>query len=326
MLLNDFFICFMLKIKDLSLMTDKIAQKWDDEITNYKAFLKIEKNLSDNSIQAYLNDINKLKEFLLQIENSQITPYNVNPQQIQRFLNYLYDLGINERSQARILSGIKAFFKYLVISRAIDQNPAALIETPKFPKKLPQVLTIEEIDQLINAIDLSKPEGQRNRAIIETLYSCGLRVSELINLRISNLYFDDNFIKVIGKGNKERLVPISNRAINEIILYMQNYRKNLNIDPQFTDILFLNRRGKQLTRNMVFLIIKQAAKDAGINKNISPHTLRHSFATHLVEGGADLRSVQQMLGHQSIITTEIYTHLSKEYLKQTIIQYHPRAK
>ncbi len=316
----------MLKIKDLSLMTDKIAQIWNDEIANYKAFLKIEKNLSQNSIQAYLNDINKLKEFLLHIENTSITPYNVTAQQIQRFLNYLYDLGINERSQARILSGIKAFFKYLVISRAIDQNPAALIETPKFPKKLPQVLTIEEIDKLINAIDLTKPEGQRNRAIIETLYSCGLRVSELINLRISNLYFDDNFIKVTGKGNKERLVPISNRAINEIILYMQNYRKNLNIDPRFTDILFLNRRGKQLTRNMVFLIIKQAAQNAGINKNISPHTLRHSFATHLVEGGADLRSVQQMLGHQSIITTEIYTHLSKEYLKQTIINYHPHAK
>ncbi len=307
-------------------MTDKTAQIWNDEITNYKAFLKIEKNLSDNSIQAYLNDINKLKEFLLHIEKTPITPYQVSSQQIQRFLNYLYDLGINERSQARILSGIKAFFKYLVISRAIDQNPAALIETPKFPKKLPQVLTIEEIDQLINAIDLTKPEGQRNRAIIETLYSCGLRVSELINLRISNLYFDDNFIKVTGKGNKERLVPISNRAINEINLYMQNYRKNLNIDPRFTDILFLNRRGKQLTRNMVFLIIKQAAQNAGINKNISPHTLRHSFATHLVEGGADLRSVQQMLGHQSIITTEIYTHLSKEYLKQTIINYHPHAK
>ena len=306
-------------------MTERTAQIWNDEIANYKVFLKLEKNLSPNSIQAYLNDISKLQDFLLNIENKSLTPYDVQMQDIQRFLGYLYDLGLNERSQARILSGIKAFYKYLILTGAIDKNPTTLLEAPKFAKKLPQVLSVQEIDQLINAIDLTKPEGQRNRAIIETLYSCGLRVSELVNLRISNLFLDENFIKVTGKGNKQRLVPISNRAIYEITLYIENYRNNLNISPEFRDILFLNRNGRQLTRNMIFLIIKQAAKQAGIKKNISPHTLRHSFATHLIEGGADLRSVQQMLGHESIITTEIYTHLSKEYLKDTIIKYHPHA-
>ncbi len=306
-------------------MTQGTTQIWNDEIANYKVFLKLEKNLSPNSIQAYLNDISKLKDFLINIENKNITPYDVQMQDIQRFLGYLYDLGLNERSQARIISGIKAFYKYLILSGAIEKNPTSLLEAPKFAKKLPQVLTVQEIDQLINAIDLTKPEGQRNRAIIETLYSCGLRVSELVNLKISNLFFDENFIKVTGKGNKQRLVPISNRAIYEITLYIENYRNNLNISPEFRDILFLNRNGRKLTRNMIFLIIKQTAKQAGIKKNISPHTLRHSFATHLIEGGADLRSVQQMLGHESIITTEIYTHLSKEYLKDTIIKYHPHA-
>ncbi len=305
---------------------ENIEQIWNDEIKEYLLFLKLEKNLSQNSIDAYLNDIGKFKEYLLHIERKNIRPYEVQMQDIVNFLGYLYDLGINERSQARILSGIRSFFKFLVINGAIEQNPANLIETPKFPKKLPQVLTVDEIDRLINAVDLEKPEGQRNRAIIETLYSCGLRVSELVNLRVSNLYFDDGFIKVTGKGNKERLVPVSYRAIAEISLYIQNYRSTLNIPGQYRDILFLNRRGKQLTRNMVFLIIKEAARRAGIEKNISPHTLRHSFATHLIEGGADLRSVQQMLGHESIITTEIYTHLSKEYLRETIMTYHPHAR
>ncbi len=308
------------------MITTSAITKWDDEIREFKTFLKLEKNLSDNSIDAYTKDITKFRDFIFYTERKNLTPYNIQPADIERFINYLYDLGLNERSQARILSGVKAFYKFLVISGAIDTNPATLIETPKFSKHLPQVLTVEEIDALINAVDMTKPEGQRNRAIIETLYSCGLRVSELIGLRISNLYFDEGFIKVTGKGNKERLVPISPKAIYEIILYVQNFRNNLNIDYNYRDILFLNRRGKQLTRNMIFLIIKDAAKRAGINKNISPHTLRHSFATHLVEGGADLRSVQQMLGHESIITTEIYTHLSKEHLRETIILYHPHAK
>ncbi len=297
---------------------------WNDELKEFSVFLKLEKNLSQNTIIAYTKDMQNFAKFICNSFN--LTPYDVQKDIIQLYLQQLFDLNISPRSQARILSSIKAFFKYLTLTQAIDSNPATLIQGPKFNKKLPDILSVDEIDALINAVDLTKPEGQRNRAIIETLYSCGLRVSELINLKISNLYFDEEFIKVIGKGQKQRLVPISKRAIYEITLYMENYRANLNIKPEAADILFLNRRGQKLTRNMVFIIIKQTAQRAGIKKNISPHTLRHSFATHLIEGGADLRAVQQMLGHQSITTTEIYTHLSSEHLRETIILYHPHAQ
>ncbi len=298
---------------------------WDERLRGFKAYLKLERSLSDNSIDAYLNDTEKLKEFVCNISKSGVEPEQVDMDLLQEFFGYLYKLGINERSQARILSGIKAFYKYLLLNDMIDKNPTALFETPRFPKKLPEVLTVEEIDKLIDAIDLSKPEGHRNRAMIETLYSCGLRVSELVNLKVSGLFFDEGFIKITGKGNKERLVPIGKRAIKEINLYIESYRNALTIHPDYSDILFLNRRGKQLTRNMVFLIIKDLAQKAGIHKNISPHTLRHSFATHLIEGGADLRSVQQMLGHESIITTQIYTHLTAEYLRDVILSYHPHS-
>ncbi len=300
-------------------------QIWNQEIHSFSAYLKLERNLSDYSVEAYRNDIQKLQEFLLDIKQIQRLPYNVKSKDIQDFMAYLYEIGINARSQARILSGIKAFFKYLLQNEAISSNPASMIATPKFTRHLPEVLSVEEIDKMIDAIDLSKKEGQRNRAIIETLYSCGLRVSELVNLRLSNLFFPEGFIKVTGKGNRQRLVPISQRAIAEITLYLEGYRNNMPIDPECSDIVFLNRRGCKLTRNMVFLIIKDAAKRAGIKKNISPHTLRHSFATHLIDGGADLRSVQQMLGHQSILTTEIYTHISKEHLRETLLLYHPHS-
>ncbi len=300
-------------------------QIWNQEIHSFSAYLKLERNLSDYSVEAYRNDIQKLQEFLLDIKQIQRLPYNVKSKDIQDFMAYLYEIDINARSQARILSGIKAFFKYLLQNEAISSNPASMIATPKFTRHLPEVLSVEEIDKMIDAIDLSKKEGQRNRAIIETLYSCGLRVSELVNLRLSNLFFPEGFIKVTGKGNRQRLVPISQRAIAEITLYLEGYRNNMPIDPECSDIVFLNRRGCKLTRNMVFLIIKDAAKRAGIKKNISPHTLRHSFATHLIDGGADLRSVQQMLGHQSILTTEIYTHISKEHLRETLLLYHPHS-
>ncbi len=300
-------------------------QIWNQEIHAFSAYLKLERNLSDYSVEAYRSDIQKLQEFILDIKQTQRLPYNVKSKDIQDFMAYLYEMGINARSQARILSGIKAFFKYLLQNDAISANPASMIATPKFTRHLPEVLSVEEIDKMIDAIDLSKKEGQRNRAIIETLYSCGLRVSELVNLRLSNLFFPEGFIKVTGKGNRQRLVPISQRAIAEITLYLEGYRNNMPIDPECSDIVFLNRRGCKLTRNMVFLIIKDAAKRAGIKKNISPHTLRHSFATHLIDGGADLRSVQQMLGHQSILTTEIYTHISKEHLRETLLLYHPHS-
>jgi integrase/recombinase XerD len=323
--LYKIFICFSLKIKTLTVTTASIEQIWNDEIKDYHLFLKIEKNLSQNSIDAYLNDIAKFKEFLLHIEKKNLSPYQVQMQDIQRFLGYLYDLGINERSQARILSGLRSFFKYLVLNDAIDQNPTALIETPKFPKKLPQVLSVEEIDRLINAIDLSKPEGQRNRAIIETLYGCGLRVSELVNLKISDLFFDEGFIKVTGKGNKQRFVPVNSYTQKYIQIYINHIRSHQKINKQDMDTLFLNRRGKKLTREMIFIIVKELAKKAGIKKNISPHTLRHSFATHLLKNGADLRSIQLLLGHESITTTEIYLHIDKTELHKTLAKYHPRG-
>jgi integrase/recombinase XerD len=251
-------------------------------------------------------------------------PTQVDGEQLNEFLHWTNELGMSPTSQSRVISGIKAFFKYLLIENYIEKDPTELLESPRIGRKLPEILSVAEIDKILAAIDLSQPEGQRNKAIIESLYSCGLRVSELINLRISNLYFKNGFIRIRGKGSKERLVPISQRAIKEIKLYMEN-RKKLNIDKNCEDILFLNRRGKQLTRVMVFLIIKKLAQVAGITKNISPHTFRHSFASHLIEGGADLRAIQEMLGHESITTTETYTHLDRDYLRHTIIEHHPRS-
>jgi integrase/recombinase XerD len=297
---------------------------WSNYITNYKAFLKIEKSLSDNSVEAYLSDLQRLISFLnLTVED--IKPEKVTHNQLKEFLIWSGELGMSPRTQARVLSGIKSFFKYLVIDEAIQADPSELLEAPRPGRKLPVVLNITEIDQIIEAVDLSKPEGHRNKAIIETLYSCGLRVSELIELRITSLSFNNGFIKVTGKGNKERLVPISNKAIHEIENYFAQMRVHLAPKKGSENIVFLNRRGGKLSRVMIFTLVKELAKKAGINKQISPHTFRHSFATHLVEGGADLRAVQEMLGHESILTTEIYTHLNREYLRNIIIDFHPRS-
>jgi integrase/recombinase XerD len=255
----------------------------------------------------------------------QLSPEDVTLNNLKEMMEWVTEKGISPRTQARIISGIKSFYKFLLIEEKIDRDPTALLESPKIGRKLPQILSVEEIDAIINAIDTKKPEGQRNKAILETLYSCGLRVSELIELKISNLFFESGFIKIEGKGNKERLVPISTKAIKEINLYLSEYRRNLKIHSDSEDVLFLNRRGRKLSRVMIFTIIKNLVSKLGLTKNVSPHTFRHSFATHLIDGGANLRAVQEMLGHESIITTEIYTHLDKEYLKNTMIQFHPRS-
>jgi integrase/recombinase XerD len=298
--------------------------KWDDSIKGFEEYLRLEKALSINSINAYINDINKLLDFLKDNFKG-TTPQKVRLNHLKSFVEWLNGKGVSPRTQARTISGIKSYFKYLLIEEKINSDPTALLESPRIGRKLPDILSIEEIDMLINAIDIEKPEGQRNKAILETLYSCGLRVSELVNLKMSNLFFDQGYIKVEGKSNKERLVPISNRAIKEINTYVEGYRKTLKIVPSAQDILFLNRRGQMLSRVMIFTVIKTLAMQVHLNKRISPHTFRHSFATHLIDGGADLRSVQEMLGHESILTTEIYTHLDREYLKDTINQFHPRS-
>jgi len=296
---------------------------WKAAIDDYVNFIRVEKSLSGNSVSAYKHDIEMLMEYA---DSVGVEPENITMSQIQEFLNHVDELGLNKRTQARILSGIRGFYKYLMIEEVIDIDPTELIEGPKIGRKLPEILTITEIDNIEATFDLSKPEGQRNKAIVETLYSCGLRVSELINLRITDLFFDQNFIRVIGKGNKERLVPVGAKAIKEINLYLSNRNSvTQTIKSDSENIIFLNRRGSKLTREMVFTIIKKHAKLAGIKKNISPHTFRHSFATHLVEGGADLRAVQEMLGHESIQTTEVYTHLDKEFLRDTILRFHPRS-
>jgi len=299
--------------------------KIQDEVESFKAFLKIEKSLANNSIESYISDIEKLVSFI-ELHNIELTFSQNDISVLKDFIEDLNKTGISARSQARIISGIRAFYKYLLVTDQIDTDPSKLLEMPNLGTKLPIFLSVEEVDQIKNAIDLSKPEGHRNKAIIETLYSCGLRVSELISLKLTDLFFDLDFIKVLGKGNKERLVPISQKAKDEIELYIQSYRNHIFIHKEFENFLFLNRRGKKLTRVMIFHIVKKLAELAEINKNISPHTFRHSFATHLVDGGADLRAVQEMLGHESIITTEIYTHLSNDYLKQTIMDFHPRSK
>jgi len=299
--------------------------EWTTKIDNFKTYLILEKNLSKNSVDAYINDITKLTTFFKE-QNLELTPEQVVLQHLKDFVAWINDAGTSPRTQARVISGIKAFFKYLLLEEIIEKNPTALLEAPKIGRKLPDTLTVDEIDTLVKAIDMNKSESQRNRAILETLYSCGLRVSELIDLRVSNLHFRMGFIKINGKGNKERLIPVGKKAKKEIKLYLKNYRGTLNIDKDSEDILFLNRRGKKLSRVMIFTIIKNLSKKVKMKKNVSPHTFRHSFASHLVEGGADLRAVQEMLGHESILTTEIYTHLDREYLKDTIKNFHPRSK
>lgn len=299
--------------------------KWTTTIENFKTYLTLEKNLSKNSVDAYINDITKLTSFFRE-KNLEVAPEVVVLQHLKDFVAWINDAGTSPRTQARVISGIKAFFKYLLLEEIIEKNPTALLEAPKIGRKLPDTLTTDEIDILVKAVDMNKAEGQRNRAILETLYSCGLRVSELIDLRVSNLHFRMGFIKIHGKGNKERLIPIGKKAKKEIKIYLKSYRVKLNIDKDSEDILFLNRRGRKLSRVMIFTIIKNLSKKVGLKKNVSPHTFRHSFASHLVEGGADLRAVQEMLGHESILTTEIYTHLDREYLKETIKNFHPRSK
>ena len=289
-------------------------------IRKYQQYLKLEKSLSKNTLDAYMTDLDKLLNFL-QSENIEIS--DVCLDDLERFSAGLHDIGIHPRSQARIISGIKSFFHFLIMADYLEADPSELLEGPKIGLKLPEVLTVEEIDSIIAAIDLSKNEGQRNRAILETLYSCGLRVSELTNLKLSDLYFDEGFIKVEGKGSKQRLVPISPRAIKEIKLYFTD-RNRGKIKKEYEDYVFLARWGKNISRIMVFHLIKELAQTAGITKNISPHTFRHSFATHLLEGGANLRAIQCMLGHESIATTEIYTHIDRNMLRSEIIEHHPR--
>ncbi|WP_245792629.1 site-specific tyrosine recombinase XerD [Tangfeifania diversioriginum] len=300
------------------------VMKWEDSKKGYENYLKLEKSLSQNSVAAYINDINKLVDFL-ETSQKRVTPERVKLQHLKSFVEWLNERGVSPRTQARTISGIKSFYKYLLIEGKISSDPTALLESPKIGRKLPDILSMEEIDTLIDAIDLEKPEGQRNKAMLETLYSCGLRVSELVNLKLTNLFFDQGFIKIEGKADKERLVPVSNRAVEEINKYMNGYRKKLKIHKESENILFLNRRGKKLSRVMVFTIIKNLSQKINLDKKISPHTFRHSFATHLINGGADLRAVQEMLGHESILTTEIYTHIDRDYLKDTIHQYHPRS-
>lgn len=296
--------------------------KWPQAITHYQNYLKIERGLSENSISNYTFDINKLVKWLV-LNNIKTSPINIKKETLQEFI-YNIAKELNPRSQSRIISGLKGFFNYLIFEEYRATNPLDLIESPKIGRKLPDTLSIEEIDTIISIIDLSKPQGERNRAIIEALYGCGLRVSELISLKISDLFFDEGFIKVTGKGNKQRFVPIGSLTIKFINIYRNEIRVHQVIKPSAQDTLFLNRRGNELTRAMIFHIVKELTEKAGIRKNISPHTFRHSFATHLLENGADLRAIQQMLGHESITTTEIYTHLDKSHLSQIINNFHPR--
>jgi integrase/recombinase XerD len=298
---------------------------WSPNKKGFKAYLQLEKSLSDHSVEAYLRDVEKLTEFLLATEQK-ISPSEVELKTLQQFVKWIGELGMTATSQARIISGIKGFYKYCLIENIVTADPTALLEAPKLKRTLPDVLSFNEIENIIKAIDQSKPEGGRNKAILETMYSCGLRVTEVVNLQISCLYLDVGFIRVIGKGNKERLVPIGGDAVKYIKIYKDNIRVHVPVKKGCEDILFLNKRGGQLSRIMIFYIIKDLALKAGITKNISPHTFRHSFATHLVEGGADLRAVQEMLGHESITTTEIYTHLDRDFLRSTLQQFHPAYK
>ncbi len=298
---------------------------WQSQLKGYKAFLSLERSLSKNSIDAYLRDVKKLISFFASQET---TPslQDIQLDHLQKFLQYLNELGLAVGSQARIISGLKSFFNFLLQEEEIDSSPAEFLEAPKLSRKLPEVLSVADIEKFLAAIDVSSEKGTRDKAICETLYSCGLRITEISNLLISNYYADAGFVRVIGKGNKERLVPIGSQAVNYVNLYLTNYRNKIEPKKDFNDTLFLSKRGNALSRTMLFYIIKDTAKKAGIEKNVYPHSFRHSFATHLIEGGADLRAVQEMLGHESITTTEIYTHLDKSYLRETIALHHPRYK
>ncbi len=294
---------------------------WNRYIKDFVSYLKIERGLAQNSVSAYTNDVIKLQNYA---EAQDLAPMDVQLHHLQQFILDLFDLGLSARSQARIISGIKQFFSYLTLEEDLKVDPSELLELPKIGRKLPEFLSIEEIDRIIDSIDLSSNEGHRNKAIIETLYSCGLRVSELVNLRLEELFFNEGFIRVIGKGDKQRLVPVSPSVEKEIGIYIENFRRHMNIKPGHESFVFLNRRGAQLTRVMIFTIVKQLVEKAAIHKTVSPHTFRHSFATHLLEGGANLRAIQEMLGHESITTTEVYTHLDQSYIKEAIISFHPR--
>ena len=307
-----YFLIFVKKI-----MLDKLL------INRFLIYLRLEQSLSDNSITAYTHDIELLMQYLDSISHSKLLK-DITQENIENFIAQLYDLGLSANSQARILSGIKKFYAYLLQEKIIEENPTLLISSPSTGRHIPDILSYEEICSMIENIDLSQPFGHRNKAIIEIMYGCGLRVSEVTSLKISNIYIEDEFIRIFGKGDKERLVPISQSIIKTLYLYIDGERKMQNIKPKHTDTLFINRRGSSLSRQMIFLIIKDLAEKAGIKKNIGPHTIRHSFATHLLEGGADLRAVQQMLGHSSISTTEIYTHISDQYLREVISLFHPR--
>lgn len=294
---------------------------WEKEFEDYIYYLRLEKRLSDNTVEAYLRDLRQMVAYM-ENEFSITSPENVLEQHVSSFLAYLYDRGAKKTTQARILSGMRSFFNYLLLNDRIESLPTEFIDSPKPGRKLPDVLSVGEIGAILDAIDLSTPFGHRNRAIIETLYSCGLRVSELVSLRLADLFFDDGFLRVVGKGDKQRLVPVSAEAVRLITLYIEQ-RRTLPVDAKHADILFLNNKGRKLSRIMVFYIIRDAVAKAGITKNVSPHTFRHSFATHLLEGGADIRQVQELLGHESILTTEIYTHLDNENLRQNVERHHP---
>lgn len=296
---------------------------WQRATKGFRSYLKLERSLSENTVEAYLRDVSNLELFCVDLGYE--SPINVNTDTLKKFIQQVAEIGLSATTQSRMVSGVRSFYKYLLLEDKIEVDPSSLLETPKIGRKLPETLSREEIEAMIDNIDLSKPEGERNRTIIETLYGSGLRVSELVNLKISNIYFNEGFLRILGKGNKERLVPLGGIAAKRIRDYINSIRVHADIKKGAEDIVFLNRRGAALSRVMIFNIVKQTAYNAGIKKNISPHTLRHSFATHLVEGGADLRAVQDMLGHESITTTEIYTHLDRDYLRSNIIQFHPRA-
>ena len=299
---------------------------WKLALDGFRAYLMLERSLSPNSLDAYMRDVAKLQQFL-DLKSLTYKPTEVPPKVISDLMTYLMDMGLEASSQSRTLSGIKTFYKYLLLEDVIDVAPTDLIEAPKQARRIPDVLTVEEIDRIFEAIDLSQPNGHRNRAIFEVLYACGLRVSELVNLKRSNLYFHEGYITVVGKGDKERLVPIGSDAMKQVQYYLDHERKNLKKVLQGNeDFVFINTRGKPLSRIWIFLIIKDLCEKAKIEKNVSPHTFRHSFATHLIEGGADLKVVQDLMGHESITTTEVYTHLDTEYLRETIIMFHPRNK
>lgn len=299
---------------------------WAVAIQSFRAYLLLERSMSQHTIEAYLNDVGKFVQWL-ELEARPLLPLAVRPADLTQFILWSNQLGLEATTQARLISGLRAFYKYLLVEDLLDEDPTELLESPRMRRKIPEVLSVHEIQAMLTAVDLSDPQGQRNRAMLEVLYACGLRVSELVNLRLTQLFLEANFLKILGKNNKERLVPIGAEAVKFLRTYLENVR-NLqeNIQKEAENVVFLNRRGGKMSRVMVFLLVKEFAAKAGVTKNISPHTFRHSFATHLVEGGADLKAVQDMLGHESITTTEIYTHLDTEYLKETIYLYHPRMR